>query len=61
MMNYKKKIIYTLFAYKRENKDKEPEFERWQIYDWIISEKDYYVEAWNVLLKVKMIILLFLI
>ena len=40
-----KKIIYTLFAYKRENKDKEPEFERWQIYDWIISEKDYYIEA----------------
>ena len=30
---------------KRENKDKEPEFERWQIYDWIISEKDYYIEA----------------
>ena len=26
-------------------KDKEPEFERWQIYDWIISEKDYYIEA----------------
>ena len=40
-----KKLIYTLFAYKRETKDKEPEFERWQIYDWIINEKDYYIEA----------------
>ena len=37
-------LMHALFAYKKENSDTSPEMERWEIYDWLINENDYYIE-----------------
>ena len=37
-------LLRSLFAYKKENKDMNPEIQRWEIYDWLISENDNYIE-----------------
>ncbi len=38
-------LINSLFAFKKATNDYTVEFQKWEIYDWLSSENDYYIEA----------------
>ena len=40
-----KALINSLFAFKKATNDYAPEFQKWEIYDWLASEDDFYIES----------------
>ena len=38
-------LINSLFAFKKALNDYSPEFQKWEIYDWLTSEDDFYLES----------------
>ena len=38
-------LINSLFAFKKELNDYMPEFQKWEMYDWLASEDDFYIES----------------
>ena len=38
-------LINSLFAFKKATNDYAPEFQKWEIYDWLASEDDFYIES----------------
>ena len=38
-------LINSLFAFKKSTNDYVPEIQKWEIYDWLASEDDFYVES----------------
>ena len=43
--NVSNSLINSLFAFKRATNDYVPEFQKWEIYDWLASEDDFYIES----------------
>ena len=44
--NISKSLINSLFAFKKATNDYAPEFQKWEIYDWLTSEdEDFYIES----------------
>ena len=37
-------LINSLYAFKKETNDYTPEFQKWEIFDWLASEDDFYLE-----------------
>ena len=37
-------LINSLFAFKKATNDYAPEFQKWEMYDWLTSEDDFYLE-----------------
>jgi hypothetical protein len=42
--NISNSLINSLFAFKKATNDYSPEFQKWEIYDWLTSEDDFYME-----------------
>ena len=38
-------LINSLFAFKKATNDYTAEFQKWEIYDWLASENDFYIES----------------
>ena len=38
-------LINSLFAFKKATNDYNPEFQKWEMYDWLASEDDFYIES----------------
>ena len=38
-------LLNSLFAFKKATNDYNAEFQKWEIYDWLASENDFYVES----------------
>ena len=43
--NISNALINSLFAFKKELNDHMPEFQKWEMYDWLASEDDFYIES----------------
>ena len=43
--NISNALLNSLFAFKKETNDYSPEFQKWEIYDWLASEDDFYIES----------------